>query len=380
MLYPYQIQTSIDLNNNLLYIKNKTDEDWVNIRISLTDSYAEEFFFCFCDFKSLEEKVLNFTNTLHFLNYEEGIDLRVSHENNLIYKRKIKEHRKRAIIIYSNKNFESIAEQLLIGLTRYIESDIIYYTIDFETDLDKKFPNLICSKINYEMDSELIADGQFMQMLKPQVFLKALEDGYEEIVFLDTDIQVTPNIKNIFSYFNTANVDTPILQRQFWHYVFANGSYVPGPLLMEELGYQDEKQFQGHGITNIFLFRKELKPLLEKWKYWCQTPNIVHKIRKEEFLHDELIFNLLTWKEKVKFKLVNFLFNVGTLKDVKVFETLKQDENLGWYNFNDIGLGHTSQSFAPFHKDDIIGYHCIKDPKIASDVNDYIFNKFRQNS
>lgn len=380
MLYPYQINTKLDLLNSLITIKNKSEYDWQDLRISLTDGYAEEFFFRKLNLKSQEEKTFDIVSNLHFKNYEYGIDLRITYNHKLIYHRKLNEFRKKTFIIYSNKKFEGIAEQLLIGLTRYSEYPIIFYTIDFDSDLYNRFNNLTCKRLNYEMDQDLINDGQFMQMLKPQVFLQAINDGFDDIVFLDTDIQVTPKVYDIFNYFNDVDYKTPVLNRQYWHYVFAGPDYVPGPKLMNEMGYRDEKQFQGHGITNIFLFRKEMKDIIENWKNWCQNDNIVKYIRKEEFVHDELIFNLMTWKDKIKFKLVNFAFNVRNLKDVKAHTYLEIDENMGWFNFNDLDLGHLSQSFCPYHRDDTIGYHCVKDPTEASLINDFIFNNFKKNS
>ena len=380
MLFPYQIKTSIDIERNVFTIKNKTEHDWIDLRISLTEGYGEEIFIELCEIKANQEKEFNFNNSCNFLNYDHGIDLRISNNYQIIYKYKLNPQRKKAFIIYSNKNFEPISEQLLVGLTRYTEHQIVYYTVDFDSELHLKFDNLKCKRLNYSVDEDLITDGQYMQMLKPQVFMNAIEDGYDDIVFLDTDVQVNPNIKNIFDYFKDVENDTPILQRQYWQYLFIGPNYIPGPLLKNEMGYHEEKQFQCHGITNIFLFKKEFKPFITKWCEWCQNTTIVNEIRKKEYLHDELIFNLLTWKEKVKFKLVNFLFNVTSLKDIKTFNCIEQDQTKNWFNFNDIGLGHLFQSYAPFHKDDIMGYHCIKDPVVASEINDYIFSEFKKNN
>ena len=41
-LYPYQIGTKLDLENNVLKIENKTECDWFELTISLVDGYSED--------------------------------------------------------------------------------------------------------------------------------------------------------------------------------------------------------------------------------------------------------------------------------------------------------------------------------------------------
>ena len=127
-------------------------------------------------------------------------------------------------------------------------------------------------------------DNQFMQFLKPIIFLDVLEMGYRGVVFLDADIQIRPNIDETFKYLNEIE-DGPIFQKGAWNYTIAHGGYIPGPLLTETMDLPKQKYPQC--ITNIVIFNKSHKDLFKKWDEICQS-NEIDSIRKLEFMHDEI--------------------------------------------------------------------------------------------
>lgn len=369
-LYPFHISTEFDPERRTLRIENKTQGDWKGIAISLQDGYAQNLCQGMYDFKSMSTREIHLVSNLPFYHLENGIRLRLFKNGLTIYDRILNLPRKRAFILYSNKNFEELAKCAIEGIRNFSELDVYYYTIGFETDL--KMKNVFCRKHEINASAEECNESQYMQMVKPEIFLRALEEGLEDCLFLDTDVQVRPNIEEMFTRFSHVNLETPVLNRNYWQFLFVGDKYIPEEALSKKMGYVREGQFQGHGVTNIFLFRKEMRGLIEKWNYWCKEDEILNRIRKENYLHDEVIFNLLCWVEEVKQMQGNLLFNVQNLKEVKVFDTFRADEGQSYLDFNSIGCGHYSQSFAPYETDDVVGFHCVKDPKMAKSINEYI--------
>jgi hypothetical protein len=373
-LMPFQVSTSLDLNNGLLHVKNKTDKDWKGVVIALQDGYAQDISICVSDIKAGQSVQIPIIKNLHFYHTENGLRLRMYSEHRRIYERTFNHNRKRAFVFYSNKGFEKITQCAIEGLRNFSELEVVYYTIGF--DSDTRIPGVQCRRHEIEGSEDALYDSQYMQMIKPEMFLRALDDGIEDGLFIDSDVQVRHNIESVFDRYSHVDLSTPVLNRNYWQFLFVGDKYIPQEELSRKMEYEEEKQFQGHGITNILLFRKEMRPLFEKWRFWCREKEIMNDLRKRVYLHDEVIFNLLCWKEKVKQMQGNLLFNVKDLKDVKAFHHLRAEPGQSHLDFNGFNCGHLSQSFAPYDTDDVVGFHCVKDPGTAVLINDYLKSFF----
>lgn len=368
-LFPYQVSTSINLDAHTFEIENKTDTDLLGIVISIQDGYSQNLLHTVADINAGSKSMFTM-NVFQFRNYENGVKLRLYSGGTKIYERMVNHKRKRAFVLYSNKAFEETAKCAIEGLRNFSELDVHYYTIGFDSQI--RTPGVRCIRHEISGVNEIFDDQQYMQMVKPLVFLRALDDGIEDAIFIDSDVQVKSNIEDLFERFSHVDMETPILNRNYWQYLFVNGNYIPQDELKNVMDHHYENQFQGHGVTNIFLFRKEMRPLFEKWKSWCQNEEMLNVVRKKVYVHDEVIFNVLCWKEQVRQYQANLLFNVRDLRDVKAFHHLRAEPDQTYLDFNTFGCGHSSQSFAPYETDDIVGFHCVKDPKIAREINSYL--------
>lgn len=369
-LIPAQVSTGLDLENWNLRIANKTANDWEDAVVMLQDCYAQDI--CVWSGVITKGSTINLPiqKGLHFYHFENGIRLRIFIKKKVVYQRIFNHKRKRCFVLYSNKSFEEITKKAIEGIRNYSELPVIYYTVGFDSKIE--LPDVECRRHDVTYESSLVEDYQYMQMIKPQMLLRALDDGIEDGLFIDSDVQVRNSIEGVFERFSHVDYATPILNRNYWQFLFVGTTYIPQDELSRKMGYLEEKQFQGHGITNIFLFRKEMAPLFKEWKYWCEEPEVVNNLRKTVYLHDEVIFNLLCWKNKVKQVHSNLLFNVNGLKDVKAFFHLKAEDGQTHLDFNQFNCGHLSQSFAPYDRDDIVGFHCVKDPVVAESINSYL--------
>lgn len=293
----------------------------------------------------------------------EALYVKVYNRHKLIFKKEFFDKTK-CFVILSNKPFQKLTEQLIIGLRRYSNVDILHYTINYDSSL--KYDYLYNIKFNLNGDTN---DPQYMQFAKPPVLLNVLERGYKFGVFLDADIQVRSNIDGIFSYINHID-DGPILQKGVWDYTIAHGTYIPGPMLSEfmELPPQTAPQ----GITNVMIFSDKHYDLFKEWERICFSEEIQY-IRQFEFLHDELIFNCLTWKHGVKLKLFYFAVNVVSTDDIEFIYNHKNVNYENYTNLNDFNLGRPFQSIFPYDTNELMMFHCVKDVEIAKQINQLVY-------
>lgn len=354
---------NVKLFGSNLLVKNVKIEMIPNCLIEVRNIFGQAVIFESTDFGPNEEKMFHITHD-NFVNewLNEDLQLEIYSNNKKIY-RKIINTKKKCYVIYSNSNFERLAEQLIIGLTAYSTYDILHYTINYESTLN--YPNL--KNIEYFIDGDIHGE-QRMQFIKPKIFLNVIDIGYESAVFLDADIQVRPNIDDLFNYVEHIK-DGPILNKCVWDYPIVNGLLLPGPLLSDFMGITNNKY--PYGMTNLVIFNKNHKSLFEEWESICFS-NEIDELRKTEFLHDELIFNCLLWKNNIKPKEFSFILNVSSLEDVDFFynHNIIYEDRI---NMNDFGFGHAFQSFIPHGDDKIKGFHYIKDITVASRINEYVY-------
>lgn len=369
-LIPAEVCTLLEVDNFALRVKNKTKDDWRDVLVMVQDCYAQDVCVWRGDIRSGEEVSVRVQDNLHFYHFENGVRLRMYSDSRKIYERTFMHNRKRAFVFYSNEAFEQLTRKAIEGLRNFSELEVVYYTINFDCRME--LPGVTCRRYDKRVGSGDLSDSQYMQMVKPEILLRALDDGVQDGLFIDSDVQVRHSIESVFERYSSVDPATPVLNRNYWQYLFVGSDYIPQDELSRKMGYDQPKQFQGHGVTNLFLFRKEMRKLFEEWKFWCQEPEIVNDLRKRVYLHDEVIFNVLCWKERIKQIHGNLLFNVNGLKDVKAFMNLQASPGQTHLDFNTLGCGHASQSFAPYDRDDIVGFHCVKDPLVASSINEYI--------
>lgn len=352
------------IDNNYLEIENLTDNYYEKCWIIVNDIFYNSLIDLKEDFSPYEKKNIpirknNFSNNL---SDEEPSYLKIYSNDRLIFDKTLGDKSK-CYLLLSNKAFEKITEQLIIGLSTYSDIEIVHYTINYKSELS--YPNLRNVEFVIQGDD---SDGGFIQLVKPSVFIDTLEKGYRNVVFLDSDIQIRSNIDQVFNYIEELE-NGPILQKSPWDCLFVNGVPVPGPKLKEYI--QFDEQLYPYGVTNIVIFDQNHKKLFEEWRDACLSSE-VSEIRKSEFLHDEAILNGLLWKKNIKPKLFWFFINVNNENEVGFFYNFNSKGYDKLLNMNDYSMGHYAQSFIPYDRNDIVGFHCVKDPNIAIKINKLI--------
>ena len=356
----------VQLLSDSITIENISGIKLENCFIQFYDIFYMDFVNLTCDFDIDEVKKINLS--IHNF-YQNSINekkyLKIYSNHKLIHDQEF-DGKTKCFLVFSNEKFQNLIEQLIVGIDKYSDEKIYHYSINYDSNLEYK--NLTNIRMNIEGD---VNDGQFMQFIKPNIFIDILERGYKNVVFLDADVQIRSNINNVFDYFNEIE-DGPIFQKSAWDYTLVQGSYVPGPLLTAALNLPNQKYPQG--VTNIMLFNQSHLNLFKKWKDVCHSDKI-NEIRKKEFMHDELILNCLLWKYDIKPKQFYFLVNVLNLDDVKFFYNSQVNNYYKYLDMNEYEKGHLKQSFIPYDKNVVLGFHCVKDPEIANSINNYIYRK-----
>lgn len=272
----------------------------------------------------------------------------------------------KCFVILTNDKFENLAEQLIIGLDRYTDIDILHYTIGYQSNLN--YTNLKNIEFGIGEDTN---DAHYMQFSKAPVFLDVIDKGYKNAIFLDADIQVRSNISKLIDYISEIE-NGPIFQKGAHDYTLVGKKYIPGPLVQDFL--QIPRQKYSHGITNVVIFNEGHKDLFQQWYDACFSEEI-KEIKKIEFLHDELLLNCLMWKNNIKPKYFWFGLNILNMEDLKFFYNYNNTDYENRVDMNKFERGHDYQSFIPHDKEEIAFFHCIKDYKLASEVNKYILER-----
>lgn len=353
------------IKNGLLHIKNLGDRTISTKVVVFGVSYQ-----CLVngesDFLPFEEKVIGLLSSpFHNIDLSHKMTIRIYENGKKIVDDYVSTEIEKAYILISNDKYEDITSKLLDGLEKYSNVPILHYSINYDSKLN--YRNLTNIRFDVTGDS----DQQYMQFMKAPVFIDVIERGVKHAVFLDSDIQVRPNIDKLFDYQQITK--GPIIQKQRWDYVIANGMYIPGPQVSKFMGFEEEnfKQPYPNGITFLVIFNSSHLELFKEWQKICFSSEI-QQIRKTEFLHDELLLNCLLWKNQMPPSLITVGLNVRNEKDVNFFYQFPNLSNEFLVDMNEWGLGHLSQSHIPFDKNDILFFHCVKESDIAHNINSII--------
>ena len=347
-----------------LEVKNKSNKIYENCLVSLKNIFFDDLVFEKCNIGMNETKIIPM-NELDFISTwsEKEYFLKIYSNDRLIFDKVINDKSK-CFVLVSNQKYEELTIKLIEQLVELTDIDILHYTIGYETGYKNKQVNNIKIDISRDVDNP-----HYIQFTKPTAFLDAISKGYKDYVFLDSDIQVRRNISEIFDYAKYIT-DGPVLQRGCWDYSFVNGVYTPGVLTQKLIGF--ENQTSPYCLTNVVIFNSSHKSLFEEWKSVCDLKE-VEEICKKEFLHDEILFNCILWKKNITPKLFWFFVNVSNLEDVKFIIDYRYDGYESNIDMNKHGKGYPFQSRFPYDKNNIFGFHCIKDLEEVDKVID-VFN------
>lgn len=241
---------------------------------------------------------------------------------------------KRAYITHITRDYLNIAINLSKSISLFSQIPLIIYCINLEEDDKQRFSeyeNLHLRNIDLDISEKKSEDytevesGNFyvnrhsnriynILCAKTIAMEMALEEGLEEVCYLDSDCLATPLVDELFNWMSIVT-DYPIATQGIHDYMiwvendvqlgnpFAGGSWpnVDNKLSLEwplmsflEL---NENQRGTYRTTNVVLLNKNCLPFVKTWKELCFIlPKLVN-IRKYATYHEETIYNVLCWKK-----------------------------------------------------------------------------------
>lgn len=184
-------------------------------------------------------------------------------------------------------NCEVLAQYLL----KYTSHDVVIYYGNGNS------PSLTSSrlqKINLSvLDSyeKGFIDGELQFVFTPHVTRHALE-SYDEVAYLDSDIQVTPNIKDIFNE-HSSITNLPLACRYPWYHTLVGGKSWIGEEVKQNIPY--ERQLTPTLGVCCHIANKKCIPFVDEWVHL--TNQLMKKGSSLKQIHEEAIFNALTWNK-----------------------------------------------------------------------------------
>lgn len=277
------------------------------------------------------------------------------------------ENIKRAYITHVTRDYLQIAFNLARSVRLFSDIPLIIYCINMEgTDVHyfNSIRDVDIRNIKLDIPESLSSDyinldsGNFyinrqsnwvynVLCVKTIAMKMALEEGWDEICYLDSDCIATPIIDQLFEWTSIIE-DYPIATQGIHEYMmvvengveygnpFAGGSW-PNPdnkLCLEwPLMNFLEMSENGRGeyrTTNILLSNKKCLPFIKTWSELCYIlPKLVNT-KKYAPYHEETIYNALCWKKTNKGFPLCYINLAEGLKTVNHFYTEGQEGYHSW--------------------------------------------------
>ena len=183
-------------------------------------------------------------------------------------------------------------------LIKYTSCDVlIYYSqgkISTYLGPRAKTINLKDNLLKFKKDP--IHQIQLFQSIKPYILKDSL-NYYDELVYLDSDIQVTPNINKLFTYHKNIS-NYPLVNRYQWEFMLYNNQPWVSEYILNHL--KNPKQCLPTLCSCLMVFNKECKEFLVEWFNLTQEllEEYISNPKWKNKGHDEGTLNGLFWKNK----------------------------------------------------------------------------------
>jgi hypothetical protein len=313
----------------------------------------------------------------------------------------------RAYITHVTRDYLGVALNLAKSIRLFSEIPLIVYCINMEEEDQDNFreiENVYTRNIDLDIGEASSTDyieeesGNFyinrsssriykILCAKTIAMEMALEEGWGEVCYLDSDCLATPLIDELFDWSNIIT-DYPIATEGIYEYMIwtENGVQRGNPFefswpvpdnklslewpLMNFLG-MDENQRGIYRTTGIMLMNQKCLPFIKTWKELCQILSKLVDLKYYAAYHEETVYNVLSWKKTNEgFPLCYVNLGEG-LETVKHFYSVEAKEGTLRWSDED-----TSQNFymIPEDKRNVKVLHGEKRSSEVDLILDYLRN------
>ena len=241
--------------------------------------------------------------------------------------------KKRTYITHVTRDYLEVALNLAKSIRLFSELPLIVYCLNLEQedhDNFKEIDNVYTRNIDLDIEERASTDyiedqsGNFyvnrgssriykILCAKTIAMEMALEEGWEEVCYLDSDCLATPLIDELFDWIHITN-DYPIATEGIHDYMMLirNGVQIGNPFegtwpnadntkclewpMMSFLELSPYARGR-YRTTGIMLMTPKCLPFIKTWKELCFIlPKLVDLERYAPY-HEETIYNVLCWKK-----------------------------------------------------------------------------------
>lgn len=292
---------------------------------------------------------------------------------------------KQAFLLYGvGQSYINNCAKLADYLVKYTTHDVVIYYGEGEvsTNINPRIKYVALPPYRFIFSKEIEGDkGKLIQSIKPYLFRDILHT-YEEVTYIDSDIQVTPNISYI-NYLYPRVKDYPLANRYAWHFMLYQGKSWVCEYVSEYLG--NPPQLTPTLCANFIIFNRNCIEFINEWHTLTDTL-LEESITNPEWKnrgHEESTFNALLWKKGYSDHLESYFSWISHPNGVAESYHLIQHPDKGdrhpsygshfilkengW-----VGL----MGVTPDTHDRLWGFHCIKDPEQVEQVYEQIKQNF----
>lgn len=274
---------------------------------------------------------------------------------------------KRVYITHVTRDYLEVALNLAKSVSLFSDLPLLVYCIDLQEDDKQKFNEYKNVQLrNLNLDIEGVSSTDYIEDQRGNFYVNrgssriykilcaktiamemALEEGWEEVCYLDSDCLATPIVDELFEYSGIIE-DYPIATKGIHDYmiIVENGYQKGNPFmnrwpepenklslewpLMELLG-MEENQRGIYRTTGIMIMNQNCLEFIREWRKMCY--DLLDKVDVREYApyHEETVYNVMSWrKSNVGFPLCYINLGEG-LKTVEHFYSEESKEgDFGW--------------------------------------------------
>jgi autotransporter strand-loop-strand O-heptosyltransferase len=270
----------------------------------------------------------------------------------------------RMYVLYANASYYSTVCMAVESINNVSDIPVIVYMLNDYREVPG------ATAIYWECDIEDVAKGAYIDRNDSRIYnlliqrasitKDALLNYANTIVYVDSDIVVTPYIDTVFDMYDVTT-PYPYITEGVYEYVLSNGR--GGADSKEDLSTTLEhpscelfnvNQYvrQAYRTTNIYIAGQASLPFIEEWEHMCNNPLVMKEHTWYAPFHEETLINVLLWK-------YNYL---NGLPYIYVNGGLKEMDEVNRLGFTGEKQYIREWFVIPEKKEHLLAFHGEKDP------------------
>lgn len=273
-------------------------------------------------------------------------------------------------ITHATSKYLQVAHNLAKSIREFSDIPVVIYCIDTDRketylfqDIKDVYVEILEMGIKEPEDYTINENGNFyvdrknlrtydILSLKIKCIQHALESGWNEVCYLDSDCIATPLTDELFNWSDSIT-NYPLATKGIHDYMIIIDNGVPKgnpyehtwpvadntksleyPLM--EMMCIDSNKRGIYKTTNIILSNQNCKEFINTWWEFSQLLPKITDVRRIAPYHEETLFNVLTWRNETSSLPLCYINLSDGLNTVKDFYSI--DENVAgmrYYNDND---------------------------------------------